>query len=45
MIEILLKCFAYGLYYLGPKSYLKNKYNIIDTVIVFIGVNDSGLIF
>lgn len=39
IIEIILKCLAYGLYYSGPKSYFRNWYNLIDTLVVLISVS------
>ena len=37
-IEVVLKIFAYGLFYNGDDSYFKNSWNIIDFLIVVISI-------
>ena len=36
-VEMLLKMAAFGFLFCGPPSYLRNKWNILDFVIVVVG--------
>ena len=39
VLEIFLKCISYGIFFNGPKSYMRNWFNIIDVLIVCISVS------
>lgn len=38
IIEVTLKCVAYGILYNGQESFLRNVFNIIDTLIIILSV-------
>lgn len=39
ILEIIMKCYTYGILFNGPTSYLRNGFNIIDFLIVLISVS------
>eukprot|EP00039_Didymoeca_costata_P029936 m.27120 g.27120 ORF g.27120 m.27120 type:complete len:1754 (-) comp7865_c0_seq1:131-5392(-) len=41
VIEMILKIVAWGLYYCGPGSYLRNGWNVLDFIIVIVALTDQ----